>query len=72
MKHTIRIMATVTITFLLMFATSALLSLPWINFHWVRQALVLLLMLLQLVSGAAMLVQVAKELILKLGTDEKN
>lgn len=65
-------MAAVLITFLLMFATSALLDLPWVALHWVRQGLVLLLMLMELVGGAAVFVQVARELILKLGTHEKN
>ena len=43
MKYPIKILLVLVLGFALMFLTSGLLSLPWIQEHWFRQVLVVLL-----------------------------
>ncbi len=47
----LKIIAAIIITFVIAFATSALLSLPFINSRWPRYGLVVILILLELVIG---------------------
>lgn len=62
MKDTLKLMAIVLATFLLLFFTSLLLSWSWILAHWARQALVILLLLVELFHGYLAYVEFAKTL----------
>jgi hypothetical protein len=63
MKLTIIILAIILGTFALAFLTSWLLSWEWILAAWPRQALVIILMILEIIMGAAILRALAKNLI---------
>lgn len=51
MKTEIKIIFAIIITFTVAFATSALLEIPFIKYNWLRYALVVLIVVLQLFIG---------------------
>lgn len=51
MKTEIKIILAIIITFVVAFATSALLEIPFIKYNWLRYALVVLIVVLQLFIG---------------------
>lgn len=60
MKETLTYIGIIVVTFLLSFLQSAALSLVWIQEHWVRQALVIVIILLTLFLGTLVFLQKAK------------
>lgn len=52
MKDTLQFIAIISITFILAMSTSILLDFEWIEDHWLRQTLVVLLIILEVVVGA--------------------
>lgn len=60
MKDELQFLAIGILFFLIAFGTSALLDLSWIQAHWIRESLTILLMLLELILGALILIQHAK------------
>jgi len=53
MKTEIKIILAIIITFGIAFATSALLEIPFIKYNWLRYALVVLIVVMQLFIGFA-------------------
>lgn len=62
MKDTLQLMAIVLATFLILFLTSLLLSWPWIMAHWARQALVIILLIVELFHGVLAYIEFGKML----------
>ncbi len=65
MKDTIQIFIIILTTFLLAFATSALLDITWVSAEISRIIMVWLLMVLEILVGAAVLVLKSKQLFKK-------
>jgi len=65
MKQSITIIAIILGTFLVAFSTSLLLELQLVTAHWLRELLIIIFIVLQLVVGFLLLRNYAKTLIKK-------
>nr|WP_299385570.1 hypothetical protein [Allomuricauda sp.] len=62
MKETMLVLGLILGTFLLMFLTSMLFQWQWIMGHWSRQAIVLLLIFVELFHGILMYLKVSQRI----------
>lgn len=60
MKTTLTYLLIILATFVLAFAFTALLSIPWIAAHWLRQSLVILMVLITVGIGTLIFMEKAK------------
>lgn len=62
MRDTLTLIAIIIGTLSLALLTSLLLGIDWVRSHWVREALVLLFILLELIFGGLMLIEKIKNI----------